>query len=360
MTDELNVLRDAVAEAVPHVAGRVLLSLREHLANRTVTPDELAKRIFIGRSGRAWVQPDARRPLPAEFVKQMTYLLDQEISRRTPGKGHLVVDPGMLRATIPLSGKTVATGYGIMPRGSRTTVVGGHLRFFIHWMETERTTDFDLSVLLLDEKFQFAGQVSFTNLSDTGASHSGDITSAPAPDGASEFIDLDLAKVECAYIVPQVNIYHGEPFTECAESFFGYMALDENQRGKPFEPRTVRMKAEVRGGGRIALPLVFARTESGWEAIWMNLFGYGMAAANTVEDNRISTALLARTIVERDYLTLDYLVEMLATRADRVTPWREEDVYDAPVTFIGVTRPENLPEGSEAYTLDRWNQLVPE
>jgi stress response protein SCP2 len=58
-------------------------------------------------------------------------------------------------------------------------------------------TDYDLSVLMLNEKFEYANQLSWTNLrtEDGVGVHSGDITSAP--DGASEFIDIDLGKVEC-------------------------------------------------------------------------------------------------------------------------------------------------------------------
>ena len=51
------------------------------------------------------------------------------------------------------------------------------------------------------------------------------------------------------FIVPQVNIYSGEGFEEVEESFFGFMLRDGEQKGRPFEPRTVRMKSELRGLG---------------------------------------------------------------------------------------------------------------
>ena len=88
--------------------------------------------------------------------------------------------------------------------------------------------------------------------------HSGDITEAP--EGASEFIEIDLSTVAARYIVPQVNVYAGEGFEEVAESFFGFMERDGEQQGRPYEPRTVRMKSDLRGAGRIALPLVFRAT----------------------------------------------------------------------------------------------------
>ena len=70
-------------------------------------------------------------------------------------------------------------------------------------------------MLLLDDEFRFAGQVSWTNLAELGAVHSGDITEAP--DGATEFIDLDLDKLAARYVIPQVNVYSGEGFDDIEE-----------------------------------------------------------------------------------------------------------------------------------------------
>ena len=95
------------------------------------------------------------------------------------------------------------------------------MRFFVYWKQREQVTDYDLSVLLLDDDFVFAGQVSWTNLEELGAVHSGDIVEAP--DGATEFIDLDLGRVSARYVVPQVHVYSGEGFDAVEEAFFGFM-----------------------------------------------------------------------------------------------------------------------------------------
>jgi hypothetical protein len=248
----------------------------------------------------------------------------------------------------------------VLPRGSRAPVQGSHLRFFVHWKQRAIRTDFDLSGLLLNKDFGGLGWLSFTNLSGFGGAHSGDITEAPQ--GASEFIDLDLSRVDAAYIVPQVNVYAGEGFDEVEEGFFGYMTREADQLGKPFEPRTVRTRSDLRGTGRVALPLVFAREQDdSWSAIWMQLFLRGAAWGNQVEGNRVSTALLARNIVERRYLTMRYLIDLLRERAERFTEFRAGERLDEPVTFIGLERPEAeaLPEGSEVFTLDRLSALIP-
>lgn len=285
-------------------------------------------------------------------------VVDAEVAGRMPTCGHLVVDPAVYDVAVPLSGKTIAPGFNVLPRGSRTPVAPGHLRFFIYWKQQTQRTDFDLSALLLDEDFNYSGQLSYTNLSGFGGVHSGDITSAP--NGASEFIDLDLARVKAAYIVPQVNVYCGEGFDEVEESFFGFMSLAAGQAGKPFEPRTVRTRSDLRGTGKVALPLLFGRAADGsWSATWMQLFLGGMAWRNQVEANRMSTALLAQSIAGRRYLPVRYLVDLMGAKANAVTQWREGVRLDGPVTFVGLERPDGLPEGSQVYTLDRLNALVP-
>jgi len=81
------------------------------------------------------------------------------------------------------------------------------------------------------------------------------------------------------------------------------MMRTPEQEGKPFEATTVRTKSDMRGKGKVALPLVFIRDDEGaWWAQWLSLYLNGSPNFNCVETNRLSTALLARSIVDRSYL----------------------------------------------------------
>ncbi|MFC4063398.1 hypothetical protein [Actinoplanes subglobosus] len=344
---------DAVSGALASASGRVLLSLREHVANR-LSPD--VARMYVNRFQRSWVGPDTREPLPADLVDELSALLDGEISTRLPEPGRpLLVDPDVLGVALPLSGKASEAGFAVLPRGSRAPVSGELLRFFMYWRQTARRTDYDLSMLLLDDDFHSAGQVSWTNLRGNGMKHSGDLTDAT--DGATEFIDVTLT-VGAPYVVPQVNIYSGEGFEEVAESMFGYQTRTAEQKGAPFEPRAVRARSQMRGRGRVALPMVFAKGETGWQAVWLHLYLNGHPAFNRVEGNTLTTAHRVRALMERRYLTLSYLLDLWRPRAD-VTVW-DGVLPDEPVTWIGIEAPEGLPEGSEIYTLDRLGELIPE
>ncbi|NYI94666.1 stress response protein SCP2 [Streptomonospora nanhaiensis] len=352
--DQAGLVTGALAEAAPHVAGRVLVGAREHLAARTAPG---GARFFANRAARAWAAPDDRAPLDAGAVARAVEVLDAEIAARLPAPERVLVDPAVLEVAVP-TGRAPDGGLGVLPRGSTTDVDGERLRFFVHWREARRTTDLDLSVLLLDADFGFHGQLSWTSLSGYGGAHSGDIVEAP--EGATEMIDLDLARVTAAYVVPQVNVYHGEGFTELAEAFFGYMTRDTGQEGMPFEARTVRTKSDLTGTGRVALPLVFARHPGTgrWRARWMHLCLSGGISFNRVEDNRVGAGTLARGILERRYLTIGDLVEMMRRRGAAVEhgtapgPLRPGDLY------LGLERPEGLGQEGEVFTPDRFPEIV--
>ncbi|GAA3031941.1 TerD family protein [Streptosporangium longisporum] len=336
---------DAAERATAGASGRVLLSLREHLQNR-LTP--AAGRVFVNRHGRAWTAADARPPIEEDVVSRAVALLDEEITRRLPDPGTLIVDPEALDIALPLSGKAVAPGLGMLPRGSLSAVDGESLRFFVHWRQAGRRTDYDLSALMLDASYDDPEHVSWTNLGNGFAEYSGDLVDAP--EGASEFIDVRLARATRPIVIPQVHIYTGEAFDEAAEAFFGYMTRDAEQEGMPFEPRTVRMKSDLRGSGRVALPFVLLRGDGGaWRVKWLHLYLKGAPRFNQVEGNRLTTSALVRSIVERDHLRVRYLAGLL----------RRKGPAGGHTTYIGLQAPAGLPAGTRVYTPGTLHELIP-
>jgi hypothetical protein len=347
----------AAAERVaPSVSGRVVLSVREHLHNRD--RESGRRRVFVNRLGRAYVTDDKRPPVPAPVRERLIAALDAETRRRLPAPGRLLIDPQVLDVALPLSGRATAAGLGVLPRGSVSPVDGELLRFFVYWKQHRLTTDYDLSALMLGADYGTVSWLSYTNLSAVDGEHSGDIVEAPH--GACEFINLRLGAVRGRFVVPQVNIFAGEGFEEVEESFFGFMLRKAEQQGRPFEPRTVRMKSELRGPGRVALPLAFRRGEGGrWYAKWLHLYLKGNPSQNRVEGNRATVATLVRGIVEREQLTVRHLTGLMADAGATVTPWDGETVPDEPVTYIGLERPEGLHPDSQVITPENLRDLIP-
>lgn len=352
---EIDTLIKVVQKAIPKVSARVIFSIREQLHNRLTNNN---KRIFINRKGTTWVSDDCRAPLNKETVTTLFSIFDEELYKRMKPVKNLVVDKGILNIAIPLSDKGKADGFSILPRGSVMPISGSYLRFFIYWKQKLECTDYDLSAILLDENFEFVDQLSYTNTKTYGGVHSGDIT--VAKNGASEFIDIDLSNKRYKYIIPSINVFSGEDFIEVEEVFFGFMERTQKQKGRPFEPRTVKAKFNIRGKGNIALPLVFTRQDDNkWSAKWLNMYLNGMPSMNRVEENKLSTALSVRTVVEREYLCIGYLIDLMLSKAESFCWYDSEQKIPDNTTFVGLDAPEGLPEGTTVFTINNIQDMLP-
>lgn len=360
---QTDIVLDSARAAGERVSGRVLLSVAEHLENRL--NKARTARVFVNRAGRAYVTPDARGPLEVTTYLHAGSMLDELLRpriREVLGP-RVVIEHDMMGVALPLSLKSVVPGLGILPRGSVTLVEHDTVAVFCHWMQKEDRTDYDLSVQLLGQAYNHEGHVSWTGYHAPGAVYSGDITDASPPHGATEIISLHLPSVSSFFVMPQINLYCGEGFGEVAEVYAGYMARDAAQAGLPFEARTVRARSDLRGAGNTAYPYVFMRGEDGrWRVKWLHLYARGRDWANTVEANRMSSALLMQGIVERTYLTVGLLASQAAAAGAQVT-WLNgaglpEDLT-GPVTYIGLSEPECLPEGSKVITPLNLPALIP-
>lgn len=302
---DLDSVYTAFERAIEGSSLRVILSLRQYMENRNV--DKIG-RVFVNKKGGTYVLQEQLEKLPDNVVERLKTILDNQVRTRLE-ESQLAFDSSILHYALPISDKHRAQGLNVVPRGTETGLDKDAevLRLFTYWKQKEQSTDFDLSVILLDENFNKTSQVSYTNLREIGAVHSGDITSAPK--GASEFIDLELDKVKAKYIVPQVNIYSGESFDDTKEAFFGYMLRTLEEKGKPFEAKTVETKSDLYGTNRIALPMVFINTDEGWKVKQLNLFIKGYAAFNATENNSTQTQVLLQSIVADNFLTMEYLAD---------------------------------------------------
>jgi stress response protein SCP2 len=342
-------------DTVGRVSGRVLLSLAEHLDNRASKP---ASRIFVNRAGKGYVTENKVDTLSPKRIKTLSNVIWKEIEKRVPAVETLVINDDISTVAVPLSDKTKSEGFRVLPRGSVLPLDNTQdiLRFFIYWHQTSERTDYDLSVAMFDEDFEFKGQVSFTHLRTGAITHSGDITDAT--NGATEFIDVRLNQLssDIVYLLPTINAYSGEPFATCKEAFMGFMMRKESNRGAPFEAKSVQTKFALRGDKNgVGVPMVFMKGENGWQAKWLDIYSKGMPWGNRVEQNRFSTALLAQTMIARQYLTMGRLTDLYRKKAKKTYSVDKAPARD--VTYIGLDRPEKLT--GTFYTLDNLKTLIP-
>ncbi|MFC4501717.1 MULTISPECIES: MXAN_6230/SCO0854 family RING domain-containing protein [Streptomyces] len=334
------VLRDALPQAGPAPLLAALGRMRiRHL------PAE--RRVFFprGRVTHAYTLDDTRAPLSAALTGAVCALLEAEAVRRLsagPRVDLAVLDPALAGLAVPATERADTGSLVAVPRGSTQPLPEGEvMRLFLHWTEPAKTrVDLDLSVALYDEKWEFAGLCDYTNLvyGDRWAVHSGDLTSAPAPLGATEYVDLDLTALGglgVRYALPVVFSFNDIPFERLLDAFAGFMTLPsraEEARDASYDPRTVRQRYDLVGDSRVHVPLLVdlrART-----FLWTDLHlsaaeGYHSVHRHAADLGRAGRDLYQYFASGRTTLW-DLAVWHAAARADEVAVLRRAPHPGAP------------------------------
>jgi hypothetical protein len=303
-------------ETVAHqVSTPVLLQVLTHFKDRNRTaPAEL--RTFFPKGNLAKVKSiDNKLPdLPPTVTETVVAICRAALIDRfkaLPPLGPVYVDEALRGYVAPLTARSSSKALRTLTRGSRVPFpadFGTTLRFFLWWKEgqvpgTDEETgrvDLDLSALVFDTDWALKDSISYHHLRNQalGAYHSGDITSAP--DGACEFIDLDIAKVlknGGRYVVMSVNGYTTQPFVQLPECFAGWMMREDPQSGQIFEPSTVRDKVDLAADSTMALPVILDLEQR--EVIWTDLaLKRNLNAVNNVRTNEKSINVVARAMTQ--------------------------------------------------------------
>ena len=257
----------ALRAAAPRVAPAVLFSALGEVRTRA---RKGSGRVVFPKGGAARVHylDETRRPLAADLVAQVTEVLTREALRRAeraPAVDTAVIDAELAGVVAPFAERTASRALVTLPRGSEITLPDSlTLRLFLHWMESADSgrTDLDLSLAMFSDDWVEVGRCDYTSLrfAGTAAVHSGDLTSAPAPQGATEFADLDLEQLADAgvrYVMAIAFSYNSVPFENLAEAFAGVMVRDRpGQEGPVFEPRSVEQRFDLTSRARAAVPLI--------------------------------------------------------------------------------------------------------
>lgn len=298
--------RHAGAMATP-----VLLTLYAHLPARAVPA---AVRVYWPKSKVALgvYDQDRRPPLSGAAIAASLEVIRAELLARfekKPRFSRAIVDRELASVIVPFNERTSARAAVSLPRGSRIDVPAGKLlRLFLHWCEPEaggHRSDLDLSVGFYDAAWKHTGVCSYYNLkliappsNQVVATSSGDLTSAPYPNGASEFVDLDREKALAAgmrYAVFVVNNYSGMAFSALERGFAGIMYRDDRD-GKHFDPRTVELKFSIEGENGIFLPLVLDLESNSLH--WLDVHARGSLQFNNVASSNREITTICPSLIE--------------------------------------------------------------
>lgn len=294
------------------VATPLLLQAMTHFENRN-EPGEL--RTFFPKGDVAKVQAvvNALPALPAGAASAIAEICETALLTRfakLPPLGRCFLDPRLVDYLVPFSQRSASKSLRTLVRGSRLPLPECKvLRFFIWWRNGTMRTDIDLSAALYDAEFKYVDVVSYYNLKNFGGCHSGDIVDAPQ--GAAEFIDLDVAKTMAhgvRYIVMSINSYTMQPYCDLPECFAGWMARQQANSGEIFEPRTVLDKVDIASNTRVSLPAVFDLVEK--RILWTDIALRSSPYWNNVENNLSGVSLMLRAMVGLRKTTLHRLFSL--------------------------------------------------
>lgn len=242
---------------------------------------------------------------------------------------------------VPLGVRSMSDSTHQIARGSRVSVADSDLdknilRLFMHWKNPDDYTrvDLDLSVFFIDEDFQKAETVAYYNLrSEDLAYHSGDITSAP--DGASEFIDVDMEQALLdgyRYVVPSVYNYTRQPFNVVDEALTGFMLREDMNSGEIYDPKTVRHTYLLENQTSNSVPFIFdLKTRT---MIWVDSTIRPNTDMNYNVANNVNAFLvLLKTMVHSEAMTVEQFAQLvgeIVETEDQAThvvhPGRFEDI----------------------------------
>ncbi|WP_167399906.1 MXAN_6230/SCO0854 family RING domain-containing protein [Massilia violaceinigra] len=355
---------DAFAKCAPQFATPVLLTLRALLPTRLHAGET---RIYWpkGSVATGFMAPDQRPPLPQETVNQAVALIERELLARFSSKptvGDWLIDAALADIMVPFNERTASRSAIQLPRGSVLPVPPGKkARLFLHWCQPEngQRSDLDLSVAFYDDQWRFRGVCSYYQLTCKGsdgsiiATSAGDLTDAPFPDGASEFVDLDceLARQNgVRYAVAVLNNYSGMPFEDLEHAFAGLMFRDDVQ-GAHFDPRTVALRFDLAGTNGVFLPMVFDLREN--QLHWLDLYAPGGFEFNNVATSTAAISAVCPAMIA--YFASSIRMSMFhlallhgAARAQRV-------ILRGDGTLRALSRHEGEDNASFLARLRKWN-----
>lgn len=327
-TDFINqpFITRAFFNCIKKTKTRMLFDILKYFRSR----NDYDSRIFFpkGPSNRSWVEEVNFKNLNPEKILFVISAIQQELMSRfdssEPKK--IYIDPELKYQLLSFNQRGDAVTNVGVTKGSMMFVTEPVVRLFTWW---KGNVDVDLSLVLYNESFQQITHVSFRLLHNASMRHSGDIQRAP--NGAAEYIDIDIQETKknypnIKYGVVQLNVYRGETFSKFP-CFVGYMERDSITSGKLFEPETVKLKFDVNDKCRITCPLIFDFEKNAVIFTNVQLGASSFSAANSnIRLQKIATSFI--TLYTRKPTIYDVL-EIFAWKNGSIT----EQKADANMVF---------------------------
>ena len=329
-----------IAGAAERAGLRSVFSARAYLRSRLMDGDRRGLRSFSikGKTNRFKTVEDKRTLIEPELLRAAENSLNESLNsrlRELPSMGRVYVDPELRHRIMPVNRRGDSASASPVTKGSAYPMDLENLpvlRLFVHWTGN---VDVDLSLNVYDENWTMLQSMGFYNTSGTGIVHSGDVQDAP--EGASEFIDVELRKLpaRARYLVPSVISYRGDGFNTFP-CYTGYMGRDALRSGKRYEPESVLLKFDVTSATRSVQPAAFDVRDR--RVIHMDLTTGGgrYMTAHSRDDKMAEAAQAVIEMRERRVTLYDVAYAHAAARGELMDNPQDADIAFTPATDIEV------------------------
>lgn len=322
--------KDTILQSFSTIVGKVSVPVLLGLYNLVRSPgkEELSHRLIRIKNGEEnkTFLLENRLNKEDDLAGLSTIILDG-IEAQGAGK-KVVFSKDASQYAMPLHTRNISKGSTAIGFGSRLPLDSDKntIRLFMHWKDfdnseeyddfafNENRVDLDLSAVFLDENFDYVNNITYYNLrvGDIGY-HSGDITSAP--EGASEFIDINIDKAldnGIRYVVPTIYNYTQQPIKDIPESFTGFMMRDKVNNGEIFEPSTIHHSYNLNNGATNSTPYIIdlKKRELVWLDTALNPSIYGNY---NVANNIDNFTALAKYAVLSKFMTVEEYISLTNT-----------------------------------------------
>ena len=364
--DDGKAIVSAFESVAPTVESTVLISLYQHMLDRKTSFD---LRAFFpkGNISKAYIIENNLKPIKTELIDETIRVCIDALSTKFAQKealGTVYIDEELKDFAFPMVLRNASKTLKPMARGSKIKLkdTATTVRAFLYWKDPSgRNVDLDLSAIFYDKDFNLLNTCYYGNYDETrikkyGAYHSGDVRRAP--NGAAEFIDLELAKLKdknVAYVAICSNSYSEVPYSELPECFVGVMEREKPKSGEIFEPSTVVNRSDLVNKQENSLAMVldvndrsFIWTDIGFES------KYQLECCNNINTKQASILATTKAMITKNYISLYEVIRLNAmARGTVVTEKADADYifslegYEAPeITETPVSQVEEGEEDS--------------
>ena len=268
-------------EVANKVSTTLLIGLWEFFKNRELYPTRIFK--INGRYGSFFKEViDLREHVDSSVVDRVIQTIEEVLKNVYSNYdfvGKVYIDENIKPYCLPINNRNASSQNKTLTFGTRVKLDeedGNYLRFFTHFKNFKGRNgrvDVDLSIEFVDETLTKGFSLSWHNMGGGrkfDSYHSGDITSAP--EGASEFVDLDYKKARkyARYAIVTNSVFTGQDFADIPECFSGVMFMPEKgKKGVVYNSEFVKYKFDLtqRGSNQ---SIAFAVDLETLELIWID------------------------------------------------------------------------------------------